>query len=73
LLRKQLTDSYAKLNLNSRNDTERVWAVTKTSALSTHCPWGHPHKLKFESRQRAIRKGALQKILQRADGFILRL
>ena len=27
------------------NDTERVWAVTKRTAPSTHCLRGHPRKI----------------------------
>ena len=29
--------------------TELSERVTITAAPGTHCPWGHPHKLKFDT------------------------
>jgi len=37
--------------LYSSNDTERVREVTTRIAPITQCPWGHPHKLKFDCRR----------------------
>ena len=43
-----------------RNDTERVRAVTTIAAPSTHCPSGHPDKLKFEQQFRLVGTADLQ-------------
>ncbi len=39
-----------KLKFGISSDvTERVREVTIRTAPGTHCPWGHPHRLEFET------------------------